>query len=63
MLRGVLSTGLVAGAAALAVERNPAVTPAALYSALGLATEPAFDDDGLVLPGTGRINLWKVVSQ
>lgn len=57
------SCGLVSGAAALAVERNPGIAPLDLYGLLGDATDPAFDDDGVVLSGTGRINLLSVVSQ
>ncbi len=57
------SAGLVTGAAALAVELDPTVEPLALYQALGLATQPAYDDQGNPLPGTGRLDVWKVVTQ
>ncbi len=55
------SCGLVSGAAALAIQLDPALSATALFDLLRQSTDPAFDDEGLVLPGTGRINLLKVV--
>ncbi len=55
------SAGLVAGAAALVLEQNPSIAPYDLYGRLVSTADPAYDENGALLPMNGRINLERVV--
>ncbi len=57
------STGLVSGAAALVLESSPGLEPLDLYAHLFLTSDPAFDEQGMPLPVSGRINLFRAVTE